>query len=218
MKYIITLALILTNTLQSSTFSLNKKEVKEIKKIYDNKKIFTRFKRYQKFLVEAESYDYMKKLNRVNSKINKILPAYDQQSQNVDDHWLTPKEFMILGKGDCEDYAIAKYFSLKDLKIDTNKLYMAVVKVKRSSTLHMVTLYFQHENSIPLVLDNLSWKVLPLNKRKDLKVNFIFNEKNSFLLKDYNKRERVVIDWGKDQKWKNILNRIYKENKNNLKY
>jgi predicted transglutaminase-like cysteine proteinase len=211
MKYILTLLLIFSCIIQASTFELNKEDIEKIKDTYDNKKIFTRFKRYQAFLKEAESYDLMKKLNRVNSKINRIIPAYDKQSQNMDDYWLTPKEFMILGRGDCEDYAIAKYFSLKDLGIDTKKLYLAVVRVRKNKTLHMVILYFKTKTSIPFVLDNLSWKILPLDKRKDLAVKFIFNEHSSFLLENYKTRKKVKIDWGKEDKWQNIIDRVYKK-------
>lgn len=36
---------------------------------------------------------------------------------------------------------------------------------------------------MPLVLDNLSFKVVPFNKRPKLKPKFIFNEKEAYILK-----------------------------------
>jgi amino acid transporter len=44
----------------------------------------------------------------------------------IDDYWMTPKEFFIKGFGDCEDYAIAKYFTLLELGVKKESLYLAV--------------------------------------------------------------------------------------------
>jgi len=95
----------------------------------------------------------------------------------------TPKAFLIKGRGDCEDYAITKYFSLKKLGIDTKKLYLSIIKVKGSKNFHMVLMYINKKN-IPMILDNLSWKMLPLNKRKNFKFKFAFNENASYIFKN----------------------------------
>jgi len=60
---------------------------------------------------------------------------------------------------------------------------VVVVKVHGSTSFHMVLLYFSKNNNL-LVLDNLSWKILPLNKRKDLKFFYAFNDKFSYILKN----------------------------------
>jgi hypothetical protein len=76
----------------------------------------------------------------------------------------------------------------------------------------MVLLYIENKNSMPLVLDNLSFKVVPLNKRPKLKVKFIFNEKDSFILKNKKIYKKVKVNWGKENKWENILKRVYEYN------
>ncbi len=193
----------------SNVFELTNKDLKTIENAYEKEKIETRYQRFQLFLDEVKQYNTIKKLNRVNSYINRILPGYDRIVQNMTDYWSTPKQFLIEGKGDCEDYAITKYFTLKQIGMSSDKLYMAIVQVKHNTTMHMVMLYFETPQSIPLVLDNLSWKVLPLNKRKDLKVKVIFNEQDSYLLKNHKKYKKVNIDWGKKNRWKELLQRIY---------
>ena len=47
----------------------------------------------------------------------------------------------------------------------------------------MVLAYFKHENSSPLILDNLSFKILSLNKRSDLKPEYFINSTGVYKLK-----------------------------------
>jgi predicted transglutaminase-like cysteine proteinase len=211
MKLILLYFTIFTSLLLANPFKLNKNDLQTIRKSYDSKKIIVRYKRFNQFLKEAKSYNELKKITRTNSYINKILPGIDKVVQQQTDHWSTPKEFLIKGKGDCEDYAISKYFTLKQLGVDPKKLYLAIVKVKGSKTMHMVLLYFETKRSIPLVLDNLSWRTLGLNKRKDLKVKVIFNEKDAHLIYNNKIGRKVKINWGKPNRWYNLLNRIYKK-------
>ena len=46
------------------------------------------------------------------------------------DYWATPIEFMGTGAGDCEDYAIAKYFSLINLGIPEDKLRIPTLHIE----------------------------------------------------------------------------------------
>ncbi len=65
---------------------------------------------------------------------------------------------------------------------------------------------------MPLVLDNLSFKILPFDKRVRLQPKVIFNEKSSYVLKNKKIYKRAKIDWGKVNKWEKLLNRVYKKN------
>ena len=141
--------------------------------------IAKRFSNYYKFLLRAKKFQLTKKLIRTNLYVNKILPKHDKKGDNS---WSTPKEFLTNGYGDCEDYAITKYVTLLELDIDIKKLFLSVVKVKGSTSLHMVLLYKNGTNI--LVLDNLSWKVLPLYQRGDLIFKYAFNNKHSFIIKN----------------------------------
>ena len=113
------------------------------------------------------------------------------------------------GHGDCEDYAIAKYFTLLELGIKKENLYFSVVSVKGSKSLHMVLLYVEDKNQTPLVMDNLSSKVIFLNQRKDLTPNFAFNEIDSYKLNSDKFTQKVKINWGNDNKLEKLLNRVY---------
>lgn len=212
MKRIILLILISTLFLQAKSITLNDKDKEELKNNPNKKAVYLRLLKYLELKTKIKDFSLEKKLNYVNSFYNKILPVNDSTKYSSDDYWATPKEFIIEGKGDCEDYAIAKYFTLQEVGIPKDKLFLAVVKVKGATNYHMVLSYLENKNSMPLILDNLSFRVLPFVKRTDLTPKFIFNEKEAFILKNKKIHKRAKIDWGKEDKWKNLLNRIYKEN------
>ncbi len=176
MKYFLILFLFI-NILYADPFYINKDDIKRIKNLYEKTQTIQRIYNFKKFFQKTKTYDEIKKLNRVNSYINKIIGKADKTNE-----WITPKEFMIRGRGDCEDYTLTKYFALKKLNIDTNKIYPSVVKVKGSKDYHMVLLY--EKDNKHLVLDNLSWKMLPLQKRKNLEFFYAFNEKGSYIMKN----------------------------------
>ena len=212
MKRIILLILISTLFLQAKSITLNDKDKENLKTNPNKKAVYLRLLKYLELKRKIKDFSLEKKLNYVNSFYNKILPVNDSTKYSADDYWATPKEFIIEGKGDCEDYAIAKYFTLQEVGIPKEKLFLAVVKVRGATNYHMVLTYLENKNSMPLILDNLSFRVLPFIKRTDLTPKFIFNEKEAFILKNKKIHKKVKVDWGKEDKWKNLLNRIYKDN------
>jgi len=114
-------------------------------------------------------------LSKVNLYLNQLLPQYDTIIQQQEDYWATPKEFLSTGYGDCEDYVIIKYFTLLELGFDEKDLFITVVKEKFSGGIHMVLSYFQTQSETPLILDNLSFRILPLEKREDLVADMFIN-------------------------------------------
>ena len=208
MKQLIFL-IFLINYALAYEFKLNEKDLKYITN--SNKKSFieNRLNKYKELKIQIKDYELLKKLSHVNSFINKILPAHDISTQASLDYWATPKEFLLQGHGDCEDYVIAKYFTLVELGIPKEKLYFAVVDIKGEKTSHMILLYLETKESTPLVLDNLSSVVIPLTKRTKLIPKFAFNEIDSYRFSHERFTQNVNINWGKDNKWEKLLNRVY---------
>ncbi|AXX88846.1 hypothetical protein CKA55_03125 [Arcobacter suis] len=208
MKQLIFL-IFLINYALAYEFKLNEKDLKYITN--SNKKSFieNRLNKYKELKIQIKDYELLKKLSHVNSFINKILPAHDISTQASLDYWATPKEFLLQGHGDCEDYVIAKYFTLLELGIPKEKLYFAVVDIKGEKTSHMILLYLETKESTSLVLDNLSSVVIPLTKRTKLIPKFAFNEIDSYRFSHEKFTQNVNINWGKDNKWEKLLNRVY---------
>lgn len=129
---------------------------------------------------EAKDLDDMGKMEKVNDFFNGFPYESDQKIWGVSDYWATRLEFIGKGKGDCEDFVIAKYFTLKELGIPISKLFMTYAQSLRHKTSHVVLTYYQTPHSIPLVMDNYNYKILPSNVRTDLIPIYSFNGDDLF--------------------------------------
>ncbi|MFX4210115.1 transglutaminase-like cysteine peptidase [Aliarcobacter butzleri] len=210
MKSLILLVLLLFSNSFAYEFNLNQKDKNLIEKSTQKSFILKRLAKYEEVKNKARNLDINKKLTQINLFINGSLAEFDNASMGIDDYWMTPKEFFIKGHGDCEDYVIAKYFTLLELGVKKENLYPAIVKVQGSASLHLVLLYVEDKNKSPLVLDNLSFKILPFSKRTDLTPIAAFNEIDSYTLTREKFLQKANVDWGKESKWEKLLNRVYK--------
>ena len=126
-------------------------------------------------LVPLKNADELKKLNVVNTWFNQIKYKSDDVLYKQSDYWATLYEFVGNGAGDCEDYTIAKYYTLKALGVDPNKLkftYVVYQDRQGKSISHMVLSYLKVPNPKTqddiLILDNTNRLVLPASKRPDI--------------------------------------------------
>ena len=122
------------------------------------------------------------KLRRVNDFFNRrIRFGDDNDIWGKPDYWATPLETLGRAQGDCEDFAIAKYVTLKLLGVAPEKLRLTYVKARiggpKSTTVqaHMVLSYYPAPDDEPLVLDNLISDIRPASRRPDLITIFGFN-------------------------------------------
>ena len=126
-------------------------------------------------LKELKSASEIKKLNVVNTWFNYIKYKSDKKVYKKSDYWATLYEFVGKDAGDCEDYTIAKYYTLKALGVDPKKLkftYVIYKNRKGKKISHMVLAYLKvpkpKSKKDILILDNNNQRVLPASKRKDL--------------------------------------------------
>jgi len=147
---------------------------------------------YQKTLQKLSSLSKKQQLTQLNLYLNSLLPQYDAVIKNKENDWATPKEFLKIGYGDCEDYVIIKYYSLLRLGYEEENLYLTIVKEKFHGGYHMVLSYFNKKNSSPLVLDNLSFKILPLQKRTDLAALLFINANGVYKMKKDGSLQKVA--------------------------
>ena len=141
------------------------------------------FQDWQKLLEENKSSgSVQEKLKRTNDFFNRRIQfADDQKIWNQSDYWATPMETLGKGAGDCEDFAIAKYFSLLNMGVPNEQLRLIYVKARiggPSSTVtqaHMVLAWYADPDAEPLVLDNLINDIRTASRRSDLQPVFSFN-------------------------------------------
>lgn len=148
------------------------------------------------------------KLEKVNSFFNKkIVFATDMDVYGVEDYWATPVEALSRGAGDCEDYAIAKYFSLKMMGVTEEKLRIAYVKALQYNIFHMVMVYYSSPEADPLVLDNLVDSIKPASERRDLLPIFTFNGAGLWLAHDRG-QGKLVGKSSRLTQWNDLLRRM----------
>ncbi|TVR97714.1 MAG: hypothetical protein EA406_08285 [Rhodospirillales bacterium] len=87
------------------------------------------------FLDGLHHVDPWQQLVAVNGYINGIPYVPDRVKHGLPDFWQTPAEFLA-GGGDCEDFAIAKYFSLKRLGWTDDALRLVVAHDLKTETGH----------------------------------------------------------------------------------
>jgi predicted transglutaminase-like cysteine proteinase len=87
----------------------------------------------------------------VNAFFNQITYIEDIDNYGKTDKWATPFEFMERG-GDCEDFSIAKYTSLRMLGFSTDQLRVAIVQDKIKDIPHAILIVYSDAGSY--VLDN----------------------------------------------------------------
>ena len=122
------------------------------------------------------------KLTSVNQFFNeRISYQTDKQAWGQADYWASPNETLTKGVGDCEDFAIAKYFALQKMGVDPEKLRMIYVKSSLFPEPHMVLSYEARKGADPLVLDNIEKSIKPLSQRRDLTQVYSFNESGLYL-------------------------------------
>jgi len=118
------------------------------------------------------------RLTVVNNFFNqRIAFRDDTQVWGVIDYWATPMELLEKGKGDCEDYAIAKYMSLLGAGVPQGRLRMVYVRAQFQgrSQAHMVLAYYAQPDAEPLILDNINPEIQAASQRADLTPVFSFN-------------------------------------------
>ena len=131
--------------------------------------------KWRQLVTELQSEDIDEKLYEINRFFNRFDFVDDLVHWQQKDYWATPIEFISTGAGDCEDYTIAKYFSLIELGISEDQLRLMYVTALELRQPHMVLAYYETPTSVPLVLDNINRRILPANKRSDLSPIYSFN-------------------------------------------
>lgn len=133
-----------------------------------------RLERWERLVWDLAFQSTGDKLRGVNDFFNALEFVSDQRHWGQEDYWATPFETLASNGGDCEDFAIAKYFTLRQLGVPASQLRITYVKALKQNQPHMVLTYYP-DSGPPLVLDILEKEVLPASQRPDLVPVYNFN-------------------------------------------
>lgn len=137
---------------------------------------------WQALLEELDGQPENEQVLRINTFFHRnIRYQRDETLYEQNDYWASPLETLGYGRGDCEDWAIAKYISLRQLGVSDEKLRLIYVRARiggptsRLSEAHMVLGYYETPDAVPMIMDSLIGNVLPATQRDDLSPVFSFN-------------------------------------------
>lgn len=131
------------------------------------------------------------KLRLVNDFVAETPFYCDPVQWCLEDYWAKPLEFLANDGGDCEDFAIAKYYALRALGVPDEKLRIVYAGYRQGafSGAHMVLAYYPTPDGDPLILDNINPDVLPGSRRADLTPVFSFNTQGLWSAKEMKGRD-----------------------------
>jgi predicted transglutaminase-like cysteine proteinase len=206
--YFITAVLIvfMLRALADSNIVFNDALFNKIRNQYDDDAL-ERVQDWQQLLSTSHTLPIDEKLYQVNNFFNELEFVDDIDHWGKDDYWATPVEFLATEGGDCEDFVIAKYFSLKELGVPAEKLRLMYVTATRLRQAHMVLAYYEEPNSVPLVLDNINRRILPASRRRDLLPVYSFNGDGLWLAKEQGRGQKVQ-QGGNNNLWNDLNKRM----------
>ncbi len=130
---------------------------------------------WQRIMKQARGQDRMEQLKMVNAFFNKWPYRLDQDAYGRSDWWATPQEFLKIS-GDCEDYAIIKYFALRELGFSQDDLRIVVVKDRIRGIAHAVLAVFTHGDAH--ILNNVSDAIFTHDKYRHYIPQYSLNEEH----------------------------------------
>jgi predicted transglutaminase-like cysteine proteinase len=170
----------------------------------------TRLNQWRDLINDNKNQPELFKLRLVTDFFAQVPFKPDQEIWNTANYWATPLEFLGKNAGDCEDFAIAKYITLRAMNVPSSKLRIVYVVSKYLSQAHMVLAYYETANANPLILDNLTDKILYASERPDLKPVYMFSEDDVWMTNN-STAPKQLVSGSKIAAWVEVMNRLKAE-------
>ncbi len=176
-----------------------------------------RYLAWKDFVATGAGRTNLERVKKVNEFFNRTVTFGDDSVVwGQLDYWATPLETLGKGAGDCEDFVLAKYYTLQLVGVPAEKLRLIYVHARTgaSSTTptqaHMVLAYYGEPDDEPLVLDNLVGDVRLASRRPDLSPVFSFNAQGIFAGAS-SKEIAPAVGAGRLSRWEDLLKRARSE-------
>jgi predicted transglutaminase-like cysteine proteinase len=167
---------------------------------------------WRKLIDDAGALAENDKLNKVNTFFNRrVLYKSDMEVYKVEDYWASPLEFMGNGAGDCEDFSISKYVTLRILGVPNERLRLIYVRYQTGNTppiAHMVLGYYAQPSEEPVILDNMVSSIRPASMRPDLSPVYSFNSDGLWV---GGATSSSADPTTRLSRWRDVLDRMHKD-------
>jgi len=151
-------------------------------------------------------------LAAVNRFFNRVPAFTDPQHWKAEDYWATPAGTLASDGADCEDYAIAKYYTLKELGVPVARLRLVYVRAQLAGGAHMVLAYYPTPSADPLILDNLEGRIRPAKERTDLQPVYSFNDEDLMLAQA--NAPAIKLNPASNRMWATVMQSLQREQSN----
>lgn len=118
---------------------------------------------WRSLVSSLEGQSQREQLREINDWGNAHPYVVDQINWGKEDYWETPYEFMAIN-GDCEDYAIAKYYSLRALGYGDDRIRIMIVQDLNLGGIIHAILGVKGDDGETFILDNQIEQVMPASK------------------------------------------------------
>lgn len=135
-------------------------------------------KGWKEFIAGLQGQDLKTQLKEVNRAFNAHKYILDIKNWGEEDYWATPYQF-LKKNGDCEDYAISKYFTLKALGVPIEDMRVVALQDQNLNLGHAVLVVYVGDE--PMLLDNQIASVVPANSIRHYNPVFSINESGWWL-------------------------------------
>lgn len=95
------------------------------------------YNQWRQLLAKAHTLPRLQQLYFINREMNRGRYIVDPENWGREDYWESLYEF-LMRDGDCEDYAIAKYMTLKELGIPPQNMRIVILQDYNLNLMHAV--------------------------------------------------------------------------------
>lgn len=167
---------------------------------------YQRLQNYQRLQLLASRAPIDRQLRLVNSFFNQSRFVSDIEHWGEEDYWATPVELLTTNAGDCEDFSIAKYQTLRSMGVPDEQLRIVYVNALELNQAHMVLAWYSRPDADPLILENLINDIKPASQRPDLEPVYSFN--GSGLWSSKAGQEKRIGEADKLSRWRDLNQRM----------
>lgn len=145
-----------------------------------------RIQQWQAFVAANRHKPERDQIVAVNAYFNGMQFVEDVILWHRQDYWATPLQVLVAAAGDCEDFAIAKYFTLREMGVPNDRLRITYVwnydtPLGRPQP-HMVLTYATASKDEPMVLDILTRDIETLKQRTALEPVYALNSERLWVV------------------------------------
>lgn len=126
---------------------------------------------------DLRNQNKLRQIITVNKWFNRLPYKYDEDAHGSPDYWASTKE-LLKYRGDCEDFALSKYYTLRALGFSPDQLKVMAVYDKDTFTNHAVLMVYV--NGTRYMLDINADDTSPTAMGTRYRPLYSFNEQNAW--------------------------------------